>query len=95
MAAHLSRPDFQQTSRALSYDRTHQQQFRAAVLARDPLCVLCRTAPGKHADRYPPSRRELVTADRDPNDPQHGGGLCGRCHSSETARHQPGGWNNR
>ncbi|MER7155437.1 holin, partial [Streptomyces lydicus] len=46
-----------------------------------------------HADHYPLSRRELVARGDDPDDPRHGRGLCGPCHSSETAQHQPGGWN--
>ncbi|MGE7439340.1 MULTISPECIES: holin [Kitasatospora] len=83
------------TARQCGYDRTHEREFRAAVLARDPVCVLCRTAPSKHADHYPLSRRELVAADRDPNDPSSGRGLCASRHGQETARHQPGGWANR
>jgi 5-methylcytosine-specific restriction protein A len=46
-----------------------------------------------HADHWPLSRRELTEQGLDPDDPRHGRGLCARCHSSETARHQPGGWN--
>ncbi|MDH6126754.1 holin [Kitasatospora sp. GP82] len=75
--------------------RQHEREFRTAVLAHDPLCKLCGTAPSKHTDHYPLSRRELVAAGRDPNDPQHGRGLCASCHSVETARHQPGGWAGR
>lgn len=80
------------TARQRGYGRGHEQQFRPGVLARDPVCVLCKAAPSVHADHYPLSRRELVAAGLDPNDPEHGRGLCGRCHSSETATHQPGGW---
>ncbi|AHH98316.1 hypothetical protein KALB_4954 [Kutzneria albida DSM 43870] len=42
------------------------------------------------ADHYPKSRRELVAAGADPNDPQHGRGLCVACHNAQTARLQPG-----
>lgn len=80
------------TARQRGYDRGHEQQFRPAVLARDPVCVLCKQRPSQHADHYPLSRRELVEQGEDPNDPRNGRGLCGPCHSSETARHQPGGW---
>lgn len=80
------------SARQRGYDRQHEQQFRAAVLARDPLCVLCQQAPSVHADHHPLSRRELAAAGEDPNDARHGRGLCAHCHSTETARHQPGGW---
>lgn len=80
------------TARQRGYGTRHEQQFRAAVLARDPVCVLCRTAPARHADHHPRSRRDLAAAGLDPDDPQHGRGLCGPCHSRETAREQPGGW---
>ncbi|MFD5795612.1 hypothetical protein ACFWIO_19140 [Streptomyces diastatochromogenes] len=49
--------------------------------------------PSVHADHWPLSRRELADQGQDPNDPKHGRGLCGPCHSSSTAREQPGGWN--
>ncbi|MFD9124937.1 holin [Kitasatospora sp. NPDC059571] len=81
------------TARQRGYGRAHEQRFRAGVLARDPVCVLCSQAPSLHADHHPLSRRELVEAGHDPDDPRHGRGLCPSCHSSETARHQPGGWN--
>lgn len=91
------------TARDRGYDREHETRFRPGVLARNPYCV-CAAAehghkpglcgrPSKHADHHPLSRRELVEAGLDPNDPARGRGLCGPCHSSETARHQPGGWN--
>ena len=70
--------------------------FRRAVLSRDPICVIpgC-YRPSQHADHHPMSRRELVAAGLNPNDPKRGRGLCHGHHSSETARHQPGGWNAR
>ena len=77
------------------YGHQHRTRFRAAVLARDPVCTLCRQRSSVHADHHPLSRRELVDAGLDPNDPRHGRGLCPRCHSKETAQHQPGGWNQR
>lgn len=68
--------------------------FRAAVLTRDPVCVIpgC-TSPSTVADHYPLSRRELLATGQDPNNPCHGRGLCHTHHSTETAKHQPGGWN--
>lgn len=90
------------TARQRGYDRTHETRFRPAVLARDPQCVCRDTShghpdpcgqPSQHADHWPLDRRELVARGLDPNDPKHGRGLCAPCHSSETAHHQPGGFN--
>lgn len=78
--------------------RGHLRRFRPGVLARDQLCVLC-VDEGRPptlatvADHWPLSRRELLEQGLDPDDPQHGRGLCKRHHDRETARHQPGGWN--
>lgn len=83
------------SARSRGYDRWHEARFRRAVLARDPICQLCGIAWSKHADHWPLSRRELVERGFDPNDPKHGRGLCHRCHSTETAAAQPGGWNRR
>lgn len=79
------------------YSTKGHRTFRAAVLARDPVCVLCRTAIATVADHHPQSRRELEALGLNPNDPQYGRGLCHRCHSIETANNpdQRGGWNRR
>lgn len=66
--------------------------FRRAVIGRDPICVMCRVRPSTVADHFPLSRRELIDAGLNPNDPQHGRGLCKTDHDRETARNQPGGW---
>jgi 5-methylcytosine-specific restriction protein A len=83
------------------YGRQHEQRFRRQVLLREPLCVcsdethghgpLC-LAQSTDADHWPLSRRELVAAGLDPNDPERGRGLCSTCHKRSTAREQPGGW---
>lgn len=83
------------TARQRGYGDRGHARFRRAVLARDRTCVLCRARPSAHADHHPHSRRDLVAAGLDPNDPRYGRGLCPSCHSSETAQHQPGGWNAR
>ncbi|MFB7354844.1 holin [Streptomyces gardneri] len=75
------------------YNAEHVQRFRAGVLERDITCVLCTTAPATQADHYPLSKRELQARGLDEHDPRRGRGLCASCHSRETARHQPGGWN--
>lgn len=74
------------------YGRRHRRTFREAVLARDPICILCHRRPSTEADHYPRSRRELEDAGLNPNDPSFGRGLCKPCHSAETAAHQPGGF---
>lgn len=80
------------TAAQRGYGHDHATRFRPAVLHRDPICVLCLIAFSTVADHHPLSRRELVDAGEDPNDPRHGRGLCASCHNTETARHQPGGW---
>ncbi|MGW7359457.1 holin [Streptomyces sp. NPDC054802] len=90
------------SARQRGYGRRHETRFRPGVLARDPNCVCTEQAhghgapcgaPSKHADHHPLSRRDLEQQGLDPDDPRHGRGLCVPCHSSETATHQPGGWN--
>lgn len=84
------------TARGTATDRGYtsrgHQRFRRLVLRRDPICVLCGRAAATVADHHPRSRRELTAAGLNPDDPQHGRGLCKPCHDRETARHQPGGW---
>ncbi|MGW6739709.1 holin [Streptomyces sp. NPDC055025] len=81
------------SARQRGYGHGHETRFRPGVLARDPMCVLCDQARSVHADHHPRDRRALVAAGLDPDHPQYGRGLCGPCHSAETAREQPGGWN--
>lgn len=76
-----------------AYNTAGHQRFRTLVLHRDPICVLCHIAIATDADHYPKDRKQLVLEGLDPNDPKHGRGLCASCHSKETARHQPGGFN--
>ena len=75
------------------YSTRGHRAFREAVLLRDPICVLCARSLATVADHHPISRRDLVEFGMNPNDPSAGRGLCHRCHSIETAQHQPGGWN--
>ncbi len=79
------------------YSSPGHRSFRAAVLTRDAICVECRTERSTVADHHPYSRRELSEAGLNPDDPQHGRGLCHPCHSKYTANHpsQRGGWNKR
>jgi len=80
------------TATQRGYTSRGHRNFRAAVLRRDPICTVCQLAPSTVADHWPDSRRDLLAAGLDPNDPDRGRGLCAKCHSSETARLQPGGW---
>lgn len=77
------------------YTTAEHKRFRAAVLRRDPTCVLCRQSPSRIADHYPLSLRELVARGLPYSDPANGRGLCWSCHSKETGRLQPGGWAGR
>jgi len=90
------------TAQQRGYGKEHRTRFRPGVLARDPSCVCTETSHGHpepcgqasvHADHHPLSRRELVDAGHDADDPRHGRGLCHSCHAKATAQHQPGGWN--
>lgn len=75
------------------YQTRGHRNFRAVVLHRDPICVICHLAASTDADHYPKDRNQLVLEGLDPNDPDNGRGLCGPCHSRSTAMSQPGGWN--
>lgn len=85
------------TRQQQGYGRDHDKLFRAPVLRRDPVCVICKQAPSRHADHHPLSRKELIARGENPNDPKHGRGLCHPCHSSATAADpaQRGGWADR
>jgi 5-methylcytosine-specific restriction protein A len=82
--------------------RGHRRRFRPGVLRKHPYCR-CNLdhaphgagacpQPSTDADHWPLERRALVALGLDPDDPQHGRGLCHPCHSAATARLQPGGW---
>lgn len=75
--------------------KAHRLGFRETVLARDPICTLCMAAPSTVADHYPHERRDMPDLGLNPNDPNHGRGLCKPCHDRHTANTTPGGWNNR
>lgn len=77
-----------------AYSSRGHRAFRDAVLRDSPICALC-PALATIADHFPRSRRELEELRLDPNNPQYGRALCKSCHDSETATHQPGGWNRR
>lgn len=74
------------------YSTAGHRSFRAAVLARDPICVICQQALATVADHYPIERRDLVRRGMDPDEPDFGRGVCDPCHRTRTARDTPGGW---
>lgn len=76
------------------YSSKGHRNFRATVLARDPICVTSGCIQwATVADHYPQTRRELVEQGLNPNDPQYGRGLCAPHHNQWTAQTSPGGWN--
>jgi 5-methylcytosine-specific restriction protein A len=85
------------------YGPSHRRRFRRGVLAKHPYCQCDRSdhawhrdgpclSPSTDADHWPIDKRTLIERGMDSDDPAHGRGLCHRCHSSATARLQPGGW---
>lgn len=74
------------------YGRRHQDRFRKGVLAKNPVCVICRRNPSTVADHHPLDRRQLQAKGLDADDPIYGRGLCAPCDSAQTAARQPGGW---
>ena len=71
------------------YSRKHWRNLRTLVLARDPVCMICRRNASTVADHIKPHRgvwalfSELLNLQ----------GLCGECHSRKTAA-EDGGFNN-
>lgn len=84
------------TASQRGYSSPSWRTVRAKILKRDPVCMVCGKQPSKHADHHPRSRKELLAEGvADPDSMQWLRGLCASCHSRETARAQPGGWNRR
>lgn len=85
------------------YGKSHRARFRRGVLLKHPYCQCDLIDHAWHvggrchqvstdADHWPLDKRALLVAGLDSDDPAYGRGLCHRCHSSSTARLQPGGW---
>jgi 5-methylcytosine-specific restriction protein A len=95
-AEHLAAADKARgTSKERGYATPGHRRFRRLVLRADPTCVLCHLDRSTVADHYPLTRRELVLGGLNPDDPQHGRGLCATCHNRHTAATSPGGWHHR
>lgn len=99
-----ARSDTRPPASRRGYDKAHEA-FAAAVIDRDIVCQCNLSRQHGHgefcprlaerADHYPLGRDQLVAIGADPNDPNHGRGLCPSCDSSQTAQRQPGGFNRR
>ena len=84
------------TAAQRGYSGKAWQRARRIVLRRDPICKACMRAFSTDVDHWPDSRRDLIAAGvKDPDAPHRLRGLCHPCHSRETAREQPGGFNRR
>lgn len=92
---HLTKAKREHWEDSKVYKTTGHREFRRQVLERDPICVLCLVRASTVADHHPKRRKDLIALGFNPDDPQHGRGLCTGCHNSATAQHQPGGWNQR
>lgn len=65
------------------YDRRHASR-RRIVLARDPICMICRRRPSEHADHIVP------LAAGGSNDLANYQGLCSQCHGRKTRKELSG-----
>src|SRR4051794_8691645 len=66
---------------------------RLEYLAEHPWCVLCGRM-ATTADHHPKGIRLLLKIGvSDPHADKYLRPLCTSCHSTETGKHQPGGWN--
>lgn len=78
------------TQRALPWDHVYRtaewRAARRAVLARDPVCVLCGAAPATVADHIIPLRALWTIAGwtRSPYDIDNLRGICARCNGRRT-----------
>lgn len=72
------------TPRQRGYGGPQWTRCRAAVLSRDPVCVLCGERSATVADHYPETFRAISARGGDPYDPACCRGLCRPCHSSVT-----------
>lgn len=73
------------SARQRGYGERHRYGFRAGVLGdAGGSCVLCGEV-ATVADHWPLSRKQLLAAGEDADDPRHGRALCKRCHDRHTA----------
>ena len=72
------------TAAERGYDAAHRN-WRAQILARDPICRACGRAPSTFADHVTPLSRGGQKLDL-----ANGQGLCARCHQSKRGRERHG-----
>jgi 5-methylcytosine-specific restriction protein A len=73
------------SANARGYDR-HHQRWRKIVLAANPVCCMCQRARSTHADHKIPHGGDW----RLRFSIRNGQGLCHKCHSIKTAKHDGG-----
>ncbi|MDF3280908.1 hypothetical protein [Gordonia sp. N1V] len=72
------------TAHERGYTSDGHRSFRDEVLWRDRFtCCMCGRAADV-ADHYPRSRKELIAAGENPDDPAFGRALCTTCHNRHT-----------
>lgn len=70
-------------------------RVRLEYLTRNPACALCGRMAAV-ADHFPRGIRLLrLQGNLEPHADRHLRPLCQPCHSKETGRREPGGWNRR
>lgn len=73
------------TSQERGYGQRHRDMFRSRVLANALYrCVLC-GGEAVVADHFPRTRKQLLAAGDDPDNPAFGRALCKQCHDRHTA----------
>ncbi len=98
------------TAAERGYNGKRWSSARRSTLKRDPFCMCTEECTcdwfgagllrcpliSNVADHYPDSRKDLIArGELDPDHPRFLRGLNRSCHSRETNRLQPGGWNDR
>ena len=64
---------------------------RAAILARDPMCVACHERPSTIADHEPNHATLVRMGVPDPHDIRWGQGMCKQCHNAKTEAEKAAG----
>lgn len=64
---------------------------RKRIMARDPICVLCKVNPSTVADHFPSYMELTLAGVNDPHDERFGRGVCDECHEPLTKQQQRDG----
>lgn len=71
--------------------RGFPDRIRAAILARDPICVICGDNPSTIADHEPSYAELRRMGVSDPHSIEYGQGVCDQCHEVKTRAEQQRG----